>query len=79
MCQKALEGGANYHLYTFITYPGASGVAIGGQACSEHPQLRISFNSAYGENECRKYDPPTPIDCSKPSNRIALTAEVSIS
>ena len=79
MGQKAAEGGANYHLYTFITHPGAGGVALGGQACSTNPKMRISMNKGYGPNQCHYYSPPNPIDCTKPANRIALTAEVSIS
>ena len=71
--------GAKYDMYTFITHPGAAGVAYGGQACSSNANLRISFNQAYGPNQCHYYSPPNPIDCSKPTNRIALTAEVSIS
>ena len=76
MGQKASAHGAKYDLYTFITHPGASGVALGGQVCSSNPKLRISMNKAYGANQCHYYSPPSPIDCSKPANRIALTAEV---
>jgi hypothetical protein len=79
MGQKANALGAKYDLYTFITHPGAGGVAYGGQACnSANPSMRISFNKAYGEYQCGYYRPPNPIDCSKPANRIALTAEVII-
>ena len=79
MGEMAKAEGSNYDLYTFITHPGASGVAYGGQACSSIPEMRISWNKAYGPNQCDDYEPPYPIDCSKPTNRIALTAEVSIS
>ena len=79
MGQKASAQGAKYDLYTFITHPGASGVAFGGQVCSSNPKMRISMNKAYGARQCGFYDPPNPIDCSKKSNRIGLTAEVSIS
>jgi hypothetical protein len=77
MGQKASAQGAKYDLYTFITHPGAGGVAYGGQACnSAEPNMRISFNKAYGADQCGFYEPPNEIDCSKPVNRIALTAEV---
>ena len=79
MGKKAKEEGAKYDLYTFITHPGAGGVALGGQVCSESPELRISMNKAYGDWQCSYYEPPTPIDCKKPTNRIALTAEVGTS
>ena len=72
----AIEGGSEYDLYTFITHPGASGVSLGGEACNPKPQWRISLNRAYGDDECNKFSPPTEIDCSKPTNRIVLTAEV---
>jgi len=67
--------GAKYDLYTFITHPGASGVAYGGQVCNTDPRLRVSFNKAYGDSQCGYYSPPFPMDCSKPTTRIALTAE----
>ena len=73
-----MKGGSKYDLYTFITHPGASGVALGGQACNPKPEWRVSFNKAYGDHECQNYEPPTKIDCSKPTNRIALTAEVDM-
>ena len=76
MGKLAIAGGSKYDLYTFITHPGASGVGLGGQLCNSKPQWRVSFNSAYGPNQCNYFDPPTTIDCSKPTNRIALTAEV---
>jgi len=79
MGQKASALGAKHDLYTFITHPGAGGVALGGQACSANPSWRISFNKAYGDWQCGYYEPPNPIDCSKKANRIALTAEVVIS
>ena len=79
MGNMAKAEGSNYDLYTFITHPGASGVALGGQACSSNPTFRISMNKGYGPNQCHYYSPPNPIDCTKPANRIALTAEVSIS
>ena len=78
MGELAGAEGAKYDLYAFITHPGASGVALGGQLCNKNPGWRVLFVSAYGDNECNGYDPPYPIDCSKPSNRIALTAEVGI-
>jgi hypothetical protein len=76
MGQQASEGGANYDLYHFITHPGARGIAMIGQACSKNPKWRISMSKAYGSNQCQYFGPPSPIDCSKPANRIALTAEV---
>ena len=76
MGKLANAEGAKYDLYAFIKHPGASGVALGGQLCNKSPAWRIGFMSAYGDNECGNYDPPKPIDCSKPTNRIALTAEV---
>ena len=79
MGKTAKAEGSNHDLYTFITHPGASGVAYGGQACSSNANSRISFNKAYGPNQCQDYDPPKKIDCSKKTNRIGLTAEVSIS
>ena len=79
MGKLANAEGAKYDLYAFIKHPGASGVALGGQVCSSNPKYRISMNKAYGPNQCHYYDPPNPIDCSKPANRIALTAEVSVS
>merc|ERR1719510_1147203 len=75
MGKLATAGGSKYTLYTFITHPGAGGVAYGGQACTSTPSLRISMNKAYGANECNYYEPPNPIDCTKTTNRIALTAE----
>ena len=71
----AREGG-DYNLFTYITHPGAGGVAWGGQACSGNAGNRISFNNAYGPNQCNYYNPPDPIDCTRPLNRITLTAEV---
>ena len=78
MGQLASEHGDNYDLYTFITHPGAGGVALGGEVCSDNPKRRISMNRAYGDNQCNNYRPPSPIDCSRPVNRIMLTAEVSV-
>ena len=79
MGDMAKAEGSKYNLYTFITHPGAGGVAYGGQACTSTPSLRISMNKAYGANECNNNEPPNPIDCTKTTNRIALTAEVIIS
>ena len=79
MGKMAKAEGSNYDLYTFITHPGAAGVAYGGQVCSSDPTVRISFNQGYGPNQCHYYSPPKKIDCSKKTNRIGLTAEVSIS
>ena len=78
MGKTAKAEGSNHDLYTFITHPGASGVAYGGQACTSRAEYRISMNKGYGPRQCHYYQPPNPIDCSKPTNRIALTAEVSI-
>jgi len=75
MGKTAKAEGSNHDLYTFITHPGASGVAYGGQACTSQAEYRISMNKGYGPNQCHYYQPPNPIDCSKPTNRIALTAE----
>ena len=74
----ASEQGANYDLYTFITHPGASGIAKSGVACNDNPILRISMTKAYGNNECNDYEPPNFIDCSRILNRITLTSEVSV-
>jgi len=75
MGNMAKAEGSKYNLYTFITHPGAGGVAIGGQACNPNANERISMNKAYGPNQCSYFEPPNPIDCSKLTNRIALTAE----
>ena len=66
---------AKYDAYTYVTYPGSSGVAFGGVVCDPTQTERINFNSAYGPNDCNKYQPPKEIKCTK-SNRIALTSEV---
>ena len=66
---------AKYDAYTYVTYPGASGVGYGGVVCDPTQSDRINFNRAYGPNECNDYEPPKKIKCTK-SNRIALTAEV---
>ena len=72
------QNGGDYDAFIFITYPGASGVAIGGKACpSEQRGHKISYNKAYGGNDCNKYQPPQWIRCTV-TNRIALTAEVII-
>ena len=78
MGQMARAQGANYDLYTFITHPGAEGVAKGGQACNDNPIWRISMTKAYGDNQCNTFSPPNLIDCSRILNRITLTAEVSV-
>ena len=62
---------AKYDLYTYVTYPGASGEAWGGVVCDPTQSNRINFNRAYGPNDC----PTQMTNCTK-SNRIALTAEV---
>ena len=70
------QNGGDYDVFAFITHPGASGVAYGGQACPNAPRgNKISFNKGYGPNQCNYYDPPQWIRCTV-SNRIALTAEV---
>ena len=73
--QMAQDGG-DFDVFAFITYPGASGIAMGGQACPGAPGGdKISFNRGYGPNDCDTYDPPEWIPCTV-SNRIVLTAEV---
>ena len=68
--------GGDFDVFAFITYPGASGIAMGGQACPGAPGGdKISFNRGYGPNDCDTYDPPEWIPCTV-SNRIVLTAEV---
>ena len=79
MGQMAKAEGSNYDLYAFITHPGATGIAMGGQACNSDPAWRISINKAYGRYECDDYEPPFLNDCSKLIIRIGLTAQVSIS
>ena len=79
MSDLANAQGAKYNHYTFISHPGASGVAKSGTVCNKNPRWRVSSNDAYGDDECNKYNPPTAIDCTKPTNRIALTAQVGIS
>ena len=69
--------GGDHDLFTFVTHPGAGGVAWGGVACETTKTWRINFNKAYGPNQCNYYDPPQQIDCT-PTNRIVLTAEVYI-
>jgi len=71
---KLAENGGNYDLFTFITHPGASGVAKGGMVCADDNRYRISFNKAYGSTECNTYDPPERMACTT-TERIALTAE----
>ena len=72
------QNGGDYDAFIFITYPGASGVAIGGKACPyEQRGHKISYNKAYGGNDCNKYQPPQWIRCTV-TNRIALTSEVII-
>jgi len=68
------ENGGNYDLFTFITHPGASGVAWGGNVCANGNANRISFNKAYGPTECNNYEPPVRMACTT-TERIALTAE----
>ena len=79
MSNLANAEGAKYDHHTFISHPGASGVALGGTICEKNPRVRVSSNNAYGDTECDTFEPPTPIDCTKPTNRIALTAQVGIS
>lgn len=76
MSKLANAEGAKYDLYTFISHFGAEGVAVNGVLCDKNPRHRVSFITAYGDTECDAFNPPTKIDCTKPTNRIALTAEV---
>ena len=76
MSNLANAEGAKYDLYTFISFPGANGVAEKQALCDKNPRRRVSSIFGYGETECGAFDPPTPIDCTKPTNRIALTAQV---
>jgi len=72
--EKLAKSGGDYDLFTYISHPGAAGVAIGGVVCNENKGERISFNSAYGPHDCDLYNPPQKIDCTI-TNRIMLTAE----
>jgi hypothetical protein len=78
MSNLANAEGAKYNLYTFISYPGAEGVAVRKSLCHENPRHRVSSIFGYGATECDSYNPPTKIDCTKPTNRIALTAQVGL-
>ena len=74
----ANEGG-DYDAFTFVSHPGASGVAWGGQVCANVNSNRINFNMAYGDDQCNNY---VTADMDRYactiSERIAFTAEVSI-
>jgi hypothetical protein len=78
MCNLANAEGAKYNLYTFISYPGGAGVAERLSLCNKNPRERISSISGYGKLDCDNFNPPTKIDCTKPTNRIALTAQVGL-
>jgi len=71
----ALNGG-DYNVFSFITAPGAEGWAWEGVVCESSNLEKLNWNAAYGSNQCNWYDPPEPIDCTKTSNRIALTSEL---
>ena len=78
MSKLAEAEGAKYDLYTFISHFGADGVAVTGSLCDKDPRVRVSFITAYGDTQCDAFNPPTKIDCTKPTNRIALTAQVGV-
>lgn len=65
-------------LVSYVTCPGAAGVAWGDTVCvsDRQKEKRINFIQGYGANECSKYNPPTPITCNY-DNRIILTAETA--
>ena len=81
------ERTGSYDIFTFVSHPGASGVAKGGTVCNRLNSLKINYNLGYGPDECRKYQEKCDwydwwcwadywdIDCYA-TNRIALTAEV---
>ena len=78
MGNMAKAEGSNYDLYTFVTHGVPSGVSLGSGACNSDPSKRISYSIAHGPGQCNRNSPPKPIDCSKLTNRIALTAQVSM-
>ena len=71
------EEEGSYDLFTFITHPGAAGVAYSSMVCEYGNSRRISFNKAYGDTQCNNYNPPETLDCTV-AERITLTAEVDI-
>jgi len=68
------EEEGSYDLFTFITHPGAAGVAYSSMVCEYGNSNRISFNKAYGSTQCNNYNPPETLDCTV-AERITLTAE----
>ena len=69
--------GGDYNLFTFVTFPGASGGAYGATVCEESKEWKVNFIKSYDSYDCDNYSPPQSIDCT-PSNRIVLTAEVNM-
>jgi len=79
------ERGA-YDVFSFVSHPGAEGVAWRGTVCRRGNSMKVNYNRGYGSGECSKYLEKCDwydwmchaeklwIDCS-PSSRIALTAE----
>ena len=69
----------DYDLFTFVTFPGAGGLAWGASVCKGNgfKDWKVNHNMAYDSYDCNNYDPPQSIDCT-PTNRIVLTAEVNM-
>ena len=68
-----------YDLIVYVTHPdegkyGAIGYSNFGQICNEDGK-RFTTIYAYGIEDCNRFDPPKPIDCTTTS-RLTLTAEV---
>lgn len=80
------ERAGSYDAFSFITHPGASGIAWRGTVCATSNGDKVNHIKAYGPNECKKYLEACKswdwrchwdmlyVDCS-PTSRIALTAE----
>ena len=69
----------DYDLFTFVTFPGAGGLAWGASVCkgNNFKDWKVNHNMAYDSYDCNIYNPPQSIDCT-PTNRIVLTAEVNM-
>jgi len=80
------ERTGSYDIFTFVSHPGASGIALGATVCNRKNDQKINYSYGYGPDECRKYQEKCDwydwwcwadywdIDCYA-TNRIALTAE----
>jgi len=76
-----------YDVFSFVSYPGASGLGSFPTVCSVGNRNRVNYNTAYGPNDCRKFQETCAwwdwwcwsaywsIDCS-PMSRIARTAQL---